>query len=370
MKKIISLVITIVMMVTVGLNAAAGQNGIPVTVFVDGEQILFDVDPVIEDGRTLVPMRYIFEALGAGVDWIAETSTAVAVKDDIKIEITVGKNELIKNGSAISLDVPAKIIDGRMLVPARAVSEGMEAKVDWDGELRKVIITSKNGHTDAEKTENSTIELSSDDAQIIKDMAEDFRYVFEQQLLPDEILPVASELVPLVDLQSKELSDAIYEIWDQNLAIATMNLQLNSEDASVFEDKENATDEEIITDYIKLLKKMGLDSTSNFEASYEDTPAGKTVLLLTFANTEFDDPMLIVSKYIAVVPDDEGCRYFTGELSPLAPELLGYDMWIFCEITTSGRGNYGALEATTKEAFMNKIDYIIDNNCDLRIVAN
>lgn len=102
-----------------------------ITVWLDGEMFDFDVPPVIEEGRTLVPMRVIFEALGAKVDWQQDTYTAVAVKGDTKIEITVDNTVMYKNESEIVLDVPARLIDDRTLVPVRAVSESFNAKVDW-----------------------------------------------------------------------------------------------------------------------------------------------------------------------------------------------------------------------------------------------
>ncbi len=356
LKSLISFFMIIMLVIISSLNAGASESELPVTVFVDGEQIVFDVEPVIEDGRTLVPMRYIFEALGAEVDWITETSTAVAIKGDIRIEITVGKNEIIKNGSSIVLDVPAKITDGRTLVPVRAVSEGMEADVEWDGELRRVIITSKNDL----KSEYNITELSPDDFQTLKNMEGDYRYVFEQELLPGEILAYATELAPLIELEAKEFADAIYEVWDQNLSNIVLNLQLESEDTYAFEKALDEGEEQIKTGYINILKKAGMDSASNFEVSYDTTPAGNEMLLLNFYNTGFDDAMLIVSKYIAVVESNGKCRYFTGELSPINSELLGREVWMLCEITESGRQNYGTLEETTKEAFVNKIDFVID----------
>ena len=68
-----------------------------ITVFVDGEQINFDVDPVTENDRTLVPMRAIFEALGATVTWDETTQTAIAVKDVNTIKITIDSNIMYKN---------------------------------------------------------------------------------------------------------------------------------------------------------------------------------------------------------------------------------------------------------------------------------
>ena len=94
-----------------------------ITVFVDGEQINFDVlDPVTENDRTLVPMRAIFEALGATVTWDETTQTARAVKDVNTIKITIDSNIMYKNEESIILDVPARMIEDRTLVPIRAVS--------------------------------------------------------------------------------------------------------------------------------------------------------------------------------------------------------------------------------------------------------
>lgn len=111
-----------------------------ITVTVNGDEISFDQPPVIEDGRTLVPVRAIFEALGAEVNWNENTQTVTSQRGDISIHLTIGNNSMDKNGEKILLDVPAKIIEGRTLVPARAVAEAFDCAVDWDGENRRVII--------------------------------------------------------------------------------------------------------------------------------------------------------------------------------------------------------------------------------------
>ncbi|MBE7041794.1 MAG: copper amine oxidase N-terminal domain-containing protein [Ruminococcaceae bacterium] len=353
LKRITATVLMFVMLITLSISAFATDK--PVTVHLDGNQLEFDVNPIIDNGRTLVPMRKIFESLGATVDWIDETQTAIAVKSNIKIEITIGKYEMLINSQSVPLDVPAQLINGRTLVPARAVSEGLGAKVDWDDELRKVIITSQKDITDAKTTKYSITELSPEDTQILKDSAGNFRYLFEQQLLPDEILTCSSENVSDIDSKTKNVLDAIYDVWDYYLASVVLEIQTNSKDTYNFDMMKNATTEEIMHGYINILKEVGMDSASNFEVSYDTTPNGRSVLLLTFSNTEFDDPMLIVSKHIAVVSSDGACRYFTGELSP----VFEYDVWMLCEITLEGRKNYGMLDATTKESFLNKIDDVV-----------
>ncbi|MBO4343601.1 MAG: copper amine oxidase N-terminal domain-containing protein, partial [Clostridia bacterium] len=110
---------------------------------VDGELLKFDVPPVLQNDRTLVPFRAIFEALGATVDWDESTQTATAVKGDITLKITVGDNKLYKNGEAIELDVPAQIINDSTLMPVRAVSEAFGCEVNWLDQTQTVVIFSE-----------------------------------------------------------------------------------------------------------------------------------------------------------------------------------------------------------------------------------
>lgn len=102
-----------------------------VKAFVNGVQPAFEVPPIIKDGRTLVPFRAIAEALGAEVKWDAETRTVTVSKGDKTVQLTVGSNVALVNGQEISLDVPASIIQGRTLVPARFLANALGAKVDW-----------------------------------------------------------------------------------------------------------------------------------------------------------------------------------------------------------------------------------------------
>ncbi len=112
-----------------------------VKVTVGGEKVRFDVLPSITEGRTLVPLRAIFEALGASVSWNQETQTVTADKDGLQIVLTIGAGQFTVGGETKSLDVPAQIVDGRTLVPARAVAEAFGCNVDWDGVNSTVIIT-------------------------------------------------------------------------------------------------------------------------------------------------------------------------------------------------------------------------------------
>ena len=112
-----------------------------VSVKVDNQDVEFDQIPLIINGRTLAPLRAIFEALDATVEWDDNTKTIIATRGDTTVTMTIGKGEMYKNGNMIWLDEAPQIISERTLVPVRAIAESFDCKVDWDGETQTVSIT-------------------------------------------------------------------------------------------------------------------------------------------------------------------------------------------------------------------------------------
>ena len=103
-----------------------------ITVRVNGGKINSDVGAFINDGRTMVPLRAIFEALGCTILWDDATKTVTAQKNNTTIKLTIGEDKLYKDNSSITLGAPALIADGRTMVPVRAISEALGATVTWD----------------------------------------------------------------------------------------------------------------------------------------------------------------------------------------------------------------------------------------------
>ncbi len=137
---------------TLATSAYAADD---IKVFVGDKALAFDQPPIVEEGRTLVPMRTIFEALDAKVSWDQETQTVTAFSADGKeISLQIGRPEAVVKAdgqaSPVLLDVPAQVVGGRTLVPLRAVSELMAADVKWDDDSRTVTIT-KPSAKDANK---------------------------------------------------------------------------------------------------------------------------------------------------------------------------------------------------------------------------
>lgn len=136
---IISVIFIVSLIVFASTNVfAASQNDISVTV--DGYTVEFDVEPTIINGRTMVPLRAIFEALGASVEWEPSTKTVTSTKADITVSLAVGSKNIYINGKEETLDEPATIIDGRTLVPVRAISEAFECNVEWENVSRTVFV--------------------------------------------------------------------------------------------------------------------------------------------------------------------------------------------------------------------------------------
>lgn len=117
-----------------------GYADVGITVTLNGDKIEFDVQPQLIDDRTMVPLRKIFEAMGAVVDWDNDTQTVTATKDDKVVTAKINDRNLYINGVAKTLDVPPMIIDGRTLVPARFVAESFGANVDWVDNTQTVVI--------------------------------------------------------------------------------------------------------------------------------------------------------------------------------------------------------------------------------------
>ena len=109
-------------------------------VYLDGQRLILDTLPQMVQGRVLVPLRAIFEAFNATVAYDVSSRAIRAVNGPQVIELVVGAGTAKVNGIAGNLDVPAQILGGRTLVPLRFVAEALGARVNWDAAAQKVEI--------------------------------------------------------------------------------------------------------------------------------------------------------------------------------------------------------------------------------------
>ncbi|NPV90915.1 MAG: copper amine oxidase N-terminal domain-containing protein [Firmicutes bacterium] len=146
MKKLLAVIILCLGLMVFGLPVSASEPGgsdIRIRVYdTTSERILEpDVPPRVIDGRTMVPVRIVAEALGTEVSWDDATKTVIACRGITVVRIPINSMTASCSGEEIGLDVPAQIVEGRTLVPLRFISEAFGATVEWDGGSRTVSVT-------------------------------------------------------------------------------------------------------------------------------------------------------------------------------------------------------------------------------------
>lgn len=141
MKKIMS-VLFVLMCLTSTFSLAAAEDGADITLTFNGAVVPCDVPPQIVNDRTLVPMRAALEALGASILWDESTSTVHAQgPDGTIISLQIGSDKLFTSDEIMIMDVPARIMNDRTMVPIRAVAESLNCEVSWLPDTREVAIT-------------------------------------------------------------------------------------------------------------------------------------------------------------------------------------------------------------------------------------
>lgn len=141
MKQIKRILCLLLSAITITLSASISVfANEEVHVILDGELMSFDVPAQIINDRTMVPMRTIFEKLGAYVDWNEDTQTITASNGTTTFVTSIGSNTFYVNGSHLEADTAPCIVDGRTLVPVRFVSEAFGCMVAWMEQDRLVMI--------------------------------------------------------------------------------------------------------------------------------------------------------------------------------------------------------------------------------------
>ncbi|MCR3956250.1 MAG: stalk domain-containing protein [Gudongella sp.] len=132
---IFSLVLGLLLMILpyYATMSIAQEEEKPISIIVDGKEVMFDSPPIIEEGRTLVPLRAIFESLEAEVEWDPIDRKVTSTKGETTIVLYIGNTKATVNGETIIMDVPPRIINGRTLVPVRFITEAFGGDVKWDG---------------------------------------------------------------------------------------------------------------------------------------------------------------------------------------------------------------------------------------------
>lgn len=154
-------------------TAAAAKNPVQASdgtkapiVFLDNKELSFDVPPIIENDRTLVPLRAIFEAMGATVGWDNASRTVTAQKGSTTVVLTIGSTSPTINGVVKKLDVPCKIVGERTLAPLRFVGEAFQGTVDWNATTGTINIVSPPAAAIPVKNGSKVVAVIANEAQV------------------------------------------------------------------------------------------------------------------------------------------------------------------------------------------------------------
>lgn len=175
MKKIVFMLSLVLVLVFSSVTAFAQDSEIIVTI--DSVMIDFNEDSgfpfVDENYRTLVPFRKALETYGATVEWNNESRIATAMKGDIKVEVPIDQNYIMVNGLQQANDTSAKIVNGRTYLPIRAVIQAFNSSVEWDQNLKTVVITTTPIDAKAILTEanNKSYDWKNYDADVLINMS-------------------------------------------------------------------------------------------------------------------------------------------------------------------------------------------------------
>ncbi len=144
MKKFIAGVLIFCISLSFLTFSAYAEENNRVTVYVNDGKLEFDSEPIIVQDRVMVPMRAIFEALGATVSWDSGTGTAIGVKDGVSVSLTIGSRTMYVGSKVVDLDAAPILSDtgDRTLIPLRAVSEAYSFDVEWDNPTKTAYIGS------------------------------------------------------------------------------------------------------------------------------------------------------------------------------------------------------------------------------------
>ncbi|MGE5673159.1 MAG: ABC transporter substrate-binding protein [Mycobacterium leprae] len=143
MKRYLTLlVVALLILAAVPAQASRSQARFPITF--NGHPVAFDTAPENVNGRMYVPFRAIFEKMGATVTWDGDTRTVTADRDGVEINLTIGKSTAYVNGRAKTLDAAPYISNDSTMVPLRFIAEALGAEVNFDPATTKISIVDRN----------------------------------------------------------------------------------------------------------------------------------------------------------------------------------------------------------------------------------
>ena len=228
MKKLLSLCLSLMLALTLAIPAAAANTlaaGDGVSVQVNGEDVAFpNASPEVANGRTMVPMRAVLEALGADVEYYADSQTVKATLGSTSLHHVIGTNSITVNeeksnedslgtGAVLTMDTTSYVKSGSTLVPLRFFSQALGYEVYWDAGARTAVVIDKAAvAAEIDKSFGILNSLRSKAPAVSGDMAMDMDLSGEIRLLDgttDEVLPFSAKTSALYGADAMNISGSM-----------------------------------------------------------------------------------------------------------------------------------------------------------------
>ena len=345
MKKRIMSITLIFMVIFAFVPGGPVLASSDVRVTIDGQPVEFtDQTPQIIDGRTLVPVRDVFESLGFYVYWSESRQTAILSRYDLTLMIPVGSSTFTANNVEFELDVPAQIINGRTMLPIRAPLESVGYIVEWNPYTWTVEITTTMPEADY-LTISWNLRGGSLYYMIQPENLTSFqfvnRYTFEQFILPAHIFASMDYVVYMLNNENADaMIDFVLDLWTFQVAIAILY-----EMPEAVEHLHNDMNYGEIFEYVNLFRsEIGLGDDHIADISFAALDAETNAFIIELKDVE----TRLLSTFIGIAYNEaKGLRVFSLEQSF---ELDGEVLHMFCVLDIVFRGSFRLVE-NSREAF-------------------
>jgi len=337
--RILGLILSLAILAGFPVITAYAESEITVTI--NGKEQSFEVPPQLINERTMVPMRAIFEAMGARVQWEESTQTITATAGDRVITMQLDNNVMTVDGTDVVLDVPPQLVNSRTLVPVRAVAEGLDAAVNWIGSTQTVVILQPLAERPASDSARAAIFGYGNSR--LNEVQFDSRYTFEQEVLPQAVYLFVEDLVDLISAKDlDEITNFVHHFWS---IVEWYSIAYDLDETGQLEGVE---DEEALVRLVSRLKPdYGLSEAEQIlDIAIETLASGVTAVVLDMSDTGWT----MLSTFIAIVfVEDLGIAVFTLERS------IVDDLFVLCHVGWESRGVVNAAEENSREAFIKAI---------------
>ncbi|MFI3114773.1 MAG: copper amine oxidase N-terminal domain-containing protein [Clostridia bacterium] len=271
-------------------------------VFYNGEYLYYeDVQPLVLEGTTFVPIRAFAETLGAEVDFVYETFEVIILLGDDRISFIAGETDIYVNGELKVLPTETFIIEGRTMVPARLISEAFGLDVLWNNENRQVSIVDVEELKKELDTKYTLVQSALDMASM--------NFSGNSKLTGDITYTtgaVGSELEFLVDFTSVANSDVSLVEFEADCTINMDKYETMLEYAFIAGEIDELT-YYILLEYVKVISEFDLDLIMDVENLdlYFSSSMMETLALFVSTSTEIDADTILKLSYADFLSSDE-----------------------------------------------------------------